>query len=138
MSTEDSQDSPRLRPHPAQRFDSPARVIDLAACAEELLSESRKPIDGHRQYTLGRRGALTVILFHFEAGSRLPEHVVDGGVTIHVLDGELHVTTEQETHVVKSNQVLILDAGVDHDAHAITETRMLLTVQLNPRKSRAD
>lgn len=133
-----SEDTPRLREHPSRRFDAPARVVDLSECYEELLGEKHKAVDGHRQYTLQRRGALTVILFHFEAGSRIPEHVVDGGVTIHVLDGEIEVKTDDGLHRVKKEQILILDAGVDHDVHALTEARMLLTIQLNPRKKKAD
>jgi quercetin dioxygenase-like cupin family protein len=124
-----------LRPHPARRFAARERKIDLSECYEQLLGEDHEPVDGHRQYTLGHRGALTVILYHFNEGSRIPEHVVQGEVTIHVLEGELEVATAEQVHRLRGDQLLILEAGVEHDVHALAETRMLLTVQLNHRLS---
>lgn len=133
MSTKKPANADRLRAHPAERFADSQRIIDLAKCYETLLEEDHKAVDGHRQYTLSRNDALTVILFHFEKDSRIPEHQVRGEVTIHVLDGQLEVETPDQLHRLKSDQLLVLKAGVKHDVHALGETRMLLTVQLKPK-----
>lgn len=135
MSTKKTEESNRLRTHPAERFADAERIIDLGECFETLLGEDHKAVDGHRQYTLSRRAAMTVILFHFEKGSRIPDHKVRGEVTIHVLDGELEVETPTEKHHIKTDQLLVLKGGVEHDVHALTEARMLLTIQLTPKKA---
>ncbi|AWV89397.1 cupin domain-containing protein [Bradymonas sediminis] len=134
MTTKRSEPSERLRAHPAERFADDERILDLAQCTQTLLSEDHKAVDGHRQYTLSRSDTHTTILFHFEKGSRIPEHMVRGDVSIHVLDGQLEVETPSQTHRLKAEQILVLAAGVKHDVHALSETRMLLTVQLTPKQ----
>jgi len=133
MSSDKTPQSDRLRTHPAERFADDEQIIDLDKCYQTLLGEDHKAVDGHRQYTLSRRGSLTVILFHFNKGSRIPEHTVRGGVTIHVLEGELEIETAAQKHILKADQLLVLKGGVEHDVHALAETRMLLTIQLSPK-----
>lgn len=133
MTADKMPQSDRLRTHPAERFADAEQIVDLGECYETLLGEDHKAVDGHRQYTISRHDALTVILFHFNKGSRIPEHTVRGGVTIHVLDGELEIETASEKHTLKTDQLLVLKGGVKHDVHALAETRMLLTIQLKPK-----
>lgn len=120
----------RLREHPAKRFAPSERKLDLDQCFEDLLAEPHEGTDGHRQIAIARQGHLTVLLFHFEEGGAIPEHVVEGAVTIHVLNGVLEVATENDVHALEQGQMLILAPGVVHDVQALEETRMLLTVHL--------
>lgn len=130
MTTERRRDG-RLRPHPVERFAPTERKLDLEDCFDDLLEEPHEAVDGHRQITIARHDSLTLIVFYFQEGSRIPEHVVDGAVTIHVLDGELEVETAEEVHHLEDDQLLILAAGVQHDMRALEDTRMLLTVHLD-------
>lgn len=136
MTTERREDG-RLRQHPAKRFAPAERKIDLEDSYEELLNEAHEATDGHRQITIAHHDSLTVTLFHFEEGSKLPEHVVDGAVTIHVLDGDIEVETDEEVHRLEDDQILILAPKVEHDVRALEETRMLLTVHLHRKSERS-
>jgi quercetin dioxygenase-like cupin family protein len=136
MSTERREDG-RLRQHPAKRFAPSERKFDLEECYDELLSEPHEPTDGHRQITLAHHESLTLILFHFEEGSSLPEHVVEGAVTIHILEGEVEIETKEEVHHLEDDQVLVLAPKVKHDFRAVEETRMLLTVHLARKQERS-
>lgn len=120
----------RLREHPQKRFADPERKVDLNDCTRELLDEPHRGTDGHRQIAIARQAEVTLILFHFREGSAIPEHVVDGPVTIHVLDGKLDVATESEVHTLSKDQLLFLAPGIVHDVTAHEESRMLLTVHL--------
>lgn len=126
-----SADVDRLREHPQKRFSDPERKVDLTECTNELLQESWEWKDGHRQIAVARQGDVTLILFHFNVGGSLPEHVVDGPVTVHVLEGKLDVATKDAVHTLTNDQLLFLAAGITHDVTAIEETRMLLTVHLS-------
>ncbi|MFW5965931.1 MAG: cupin domain-containing protein [Persicimonas sp.] len=128
MSTENRQD--RLREHPTERFASAEREIDLDACFDDLLDEPHEAIDGHRQITIFHQASLTLTLFYFQEGGHLPEHVVDGPVTIQVLDGDLEVSTSEADHRLSAGQLLVLAPGVEHDVKAHAESRMLLTVRV--------
>lgn len=93
-----SESQARPREPPEARFARPEDHFDLRAAARELTGEPESGQHGHRQKALIREGPLTLALYLFEAGSRLPNHVVDGVVLIHVLEGHLQVTTAAGTH----------------------------------------
>ena len=120
----------RMRKHPDQRFDPAQQRFDLNAAAADLAAESAASPGRHRQKTLIRYGHTTVALFHFTAGSSMPEHLAKGTVTIHVLEGRMTVHAGDQTHDLPTGQILVLAPGVKHDLHANEESRLLLTVHL--------
>lgn len=118
----------RLREHPRERFAPRERLLDLDEEFDDLVSEPHDPIDGHRQITVAHRKGLSLVLFHFEKGGHIPDHQVDGEITLHVLDGDLEIETEEDEHRVRSGEMLVLEPGVMHDVEAHAESRMLMTV----------
>ncbi|MEX0886887.1 MAG: AraC family ligand binding domain-containing protein [Phycisphaeraceae bacterium] len=119
----------RLRTHPEERFASLEEELDLQAVADKLLAEPSGQ-HGHKQVALFRHGPATLALYCFDAGGRLPDHVVDGPVIIHVLTGRLHVHTDAAEHNLPAAQLLRLAPGVRHDVIAEEPSQMLLTVCL--------
>lgn len=122
----------RLREHPRKRFSESARLLDLDDQLDELLAEPHGPVDGHRQIAIAHRRGMTLVLFYFEDGGHMPDHEVDGAVTIHVLDGDLEIQTDDHDHRVESGQMLILNPGVTHDVKAHRESKMLLMIGTDP------
>jgi len=116
------------RPRPAERFAPLEDVVDLNDAAARLRNEPNAGRHGHRQMALFHHGPATVALYCFEAGSKLPDHVVDGPVMIHVLEGRLRVSTNETKHELSAGQLLRLAPGVNHDVEATEASRMLLTV----------
>ena len=137
MSSSSKKKEGRLREHPAKRFAPRERKIDIDDCYDDLIGEPHEATDGHRQITIAHHDSLTLTLFHFSEGSRLPEHQVDGAVTIQVLEGELEVSTDDNTHHLDEGQLVILGPKVEHDVHALAESRMLLTVHLHRNDERS-
>jgi quercetin dioxygenase-like cupin family protein len=123
-------DADRMRKHPTERFDPAQQLIDLRAAAADLAAEATTAVPRHRQKTLIRYGHTTVALFHFTAGSSMPEHLAKGTITIHVLEGRMTVRAGDQTYDLPAGQILVLAPGVKHDLHAPEESRMLLTVHL--------
>jgi quercetin dioxygenase-like cupin family protein len=129
--TQSDDDGERLRERPSDRFAEPERLVNLEEEARKLRGEPHEPIEGHRQITIAKRKGFSLLLFDFESGATLPDHEVDGEVTIHVLDGELHIDTDSNQHEVEAGEILILAPRVTHDVEAPVESRMLLTVELD-------
>ena len=124
----------RLREHPAQRFAADEYVINLDSETDHLLQEPHAAINGHRQEAIYKHGPVTMVVFVFEAGGFLREHVVpDGTVLIRLVDGDMTVKTPEREYRLGRNDVLVLAPGVKHDVCAVQQSRMLLTVHLkNP------
>ncbi|MFW6060736.1 MAG: cupin domain-containing protein [Phycisphaeraceae bacterium] len=119
---------PRVRPRPAERFAPAEDQVDLNEAVAQLWTEPNAGSHGHRQMALFHHGPATVALYCFEAGASLPDHVVDGSVTIHVLKGRLSVTTENGRRDLPAGHLLRLAPGVVHDVEASEQSEMLLTV----------
>ena len=118
----------RVRSRPQERFAPAEEEVDLNTAAEWLWNEPSAGRHGHRQMALFRHGPMTLALYCFEAGSSLPDHVVDGPVAIQVLKGRLRVHTDTSEHDLAGGQVLRLAPGVKHDVEATERSEMLLTV----------
>ncbi|MFB6372307.1 MAG: cupin domain-containing protein [Bradymonadaceae bacterium] len=118
----------RLREHPRDRFAPAERLIDLDEQFDDLLSEPHGAVEGHRQIALAHRKGMRLVLMHFEEGGHVPDHQVDGAVTIHVLEGDLDISTSENDHRVNSGQMLMLKPGVNHEIEARTASKMLMTV----------
>lgn len=131
--TEDHANDPheRLRSRPDERFAGDSHVFDLAAAVRELRAEAPPTQRGHRQITMLKHRAVTQVLFAFEAGSELKDHVAHGLVTIHVLEGRLTVQADGQDHELSAGYVLILNPDVAHNVRAAETSAMLLTVHLD-------
>lgn len=119
-----------LRQPPRERFAGAEHLFDLDAAAEALAREPAGERDGHRQIALFREDGLTMILFDFEEGGHLRDHSAPGIVAVQVLSGDLRMTTPEGEHAMRRGALLVLRPGVHHDVHAVTASRMLLTVCL--------
>jgi quercetin dioxygenase-like cupin family protein len=127
----------RLREHPQQRFAAHEQFFDLQAAVEHLAAEEGMTADGHRQIALYRHGPMTVGLFIFERGGRLPDHSAEGVVMLQTLSGALEVKTAARTHALTPGQMLVLAPGVKHDVLAHQPSRMLMTVALEEMHPRS-
>ena len=79
-----SHQQPRLRQHPRDRFVGESHVVDLGAALRHLRAEVPVAYRRHRQITLLQQRTMTQVLFFFEPGSALADHVTHALVTIHV------------------------------------------------------
>jgi quercetin dioxygenase-like cupin family protein len=122
----------RLREHPAERFAAPEHQFDLAAVAAQLRKEPLLPNHQHRQITLYHHDLMTVVLFVFEQDGELIDHQANGVVTIHLLEGEVQVKTDAQTHDLAAASLVALAPTVRHSVTAKRPSVMLLTVSLEP------
>lgn len=120
----------RLRARPQERFGAPENMLDLPAAICKLRAEVTPTRHGHRQMTLDQYGPITLVLFAFEAGGNLHHHKAAGVVTIHALEGELIVRTEEQEYRLSSNILVTLAPNVRHSVEAAQASAMLLTLCL--------
>jgi quercetin dioxygenase-like cupin family protein len=129
-----SEQPDRLRQHPSKRFQPTQHLLDLGKATAQLRAEPQAGGRAQRQQTLYRHGPVTVALFVFDRGARMPQHVAEGVVTVDVLEGRLRMSAEGQAHDMTAGQILVMAPGVRHDVFAEEPTRMLLTVCLEVPK----
>ncbi len=121
----------RLRVRPEERFDSPVEQLDLVEALKQLLSEPIPERHGHRQITVYHQRPVTIILFAFDRGGKLPEHKADGLVTIQVLEGQMRVQVSGQDYTLRAGHIVVLKSDVPHSITAVHPSAMLLTVNLD-------
>lgn len=123
-------DEERKRRQPAERFVGSEHLFDLFASTDDLRKEVEPARRGHRQITLFHHGGVSVVLFDFEAGGRLPDHAADGVVTIQTIGGMIDVATRETTRELPAGSLLVLEPNIVHDVVAHVPSQVLLTVNL--------
>lgn len=118
---------------PRERFAPIANQFDLKAEAEKLMAEEGGDHSGHRQIALYKHDQATVALFCFKEGGFLKEHQAPGKVFIQVIEGSMTFMVEDVEHALTAGGLLVLAPGTPHDARAVADSIMLLTVCLDKR-----
>jgi quercetin dioxygenase-like cupin family protein len=106
----------------------PIQLIHLGELAAQVGAERERHNADHTAYTLRNAAALRQVLLSFRPGGRLPDHHADGGVAIHVLDGEVAVKVGGSEYVLGPGDLLDLAPGLPHNLHARRESTVLLTI----------
>lgn len=78
-----------------------------------------------------RDDRIEVMRLVLPAGKTVPEHRVDGPITVHCLEGELEVFAHNEAKPLRAHQLMYLSGGVAHAFHALSDTSVLVTVVRN-------
>ncbi len=86
------------------------------------------PAESRVGRTLVKDGPLRVTLVTLDAGGALHEHLADGPITIHVLEGAIEVEAAGTTWPGPSGTLLAIDAGVPHAVRSRDGGLFLLTV----------
>ena len=102
----------------------PADPVDIQPLGARLATEPTKALFKSEQLELIR----LVLL----AGKSFPPHQVPGEVTIHCIEGEIDVTTESGSNILKAGQLLYLKGGAPHGVVALQDASALVTIVLKP------
>jgi quercetin dioxygenase-like cupin family protein len=83
---------------------------------------------GERTIALFKSRDLEVMRLVLPAGKSLPPHSVRGEITVQCIEGEIDVTAEGRSHVLRAGQMLYLAGGVAHGVTALQDASALVTV----------
>ena len=95
---------------------------------DALQATARSASDGLASKTLVRQGPLRITLLTLRQGAALRPHHVDGPSSIHVLRGKLRIATDHGDVFVAAEGLATLAAGVIHEATALSDCALLLTI----------
>lgn len=92
--------------------------------------------------SLLKADGLQLMRLVLRAGQGVPEHSVQGPITLQCLQGEAHVTTPSGVCRLHPGQLVMLPGAEPHAVHATTDASVLVTIVLraaspDPRPSEA-
>ena len=78
--------------------------------------------------TLLRDEQLKVMRLVLPAGKELPDHAVDGPITMHCLEGSIDVTAHGNCKTMRTGDLMYLAGKVPHALRATEDASMLVTI----------
>lgn len=96
------------------------------------LARSDDDIAHFTSVALAKTDHLELIRLVLPQGRSMPEHRVDGEITLQCLEGELAVDAHGISATLLPGQLLFLGGGVPHAVRAIADSVALLTILLHP------
>ena len=117
---------------PGQPHTGNAMTFDLADEARRLRQEDAWQRNDHNARTLVKEHHLRVVALAMKEGGRLPEHLVEGGVTVHVISGSVRVSADARQIVLNPGHLLVLDYATQFGVAATEEAEVLLTIVYGP------
>ncbi|HYN63352.1 MAG TPA: cupin domain-containing protein [Candidatus Limnocylindrales bacterium] len=66
-----------------------------------------------------------------QAGASMPEHSVQGAITVQCLEGEATLTTRSRTCQLCAGRLVVLEGGEPHAVRAVTDASLLVTILLH-------
>jgi quercetin dioxygenase-like cupin family protein len=101
----------------------PLDVIDLRPLGPALPSAVTT--------SLLKEPSLQLIRLVLRAGEGMPEHHVDGAITLHCLEGQAEVGLPGRSCALGAGQLVMIEGGVPHTVQALSDTSLLLTILLD-------
>ena len=83
---------------------------------------------GRNARTLVKQGSLRVTLVRVGAGGKIAPHRAAGPITVQVLEGDIRFHAAGRDHRLAAGDLLVLDAGVEHDVNSDSGGTFLLTL----------
>lgn len=118
------------------------RTLASSVLAFDLADEMRSiraELDGGRSRvarTLVKEGPLRLTLIGVSPGGEIREHVAEGPITIHLLEGTIVVRAGSEVRTITAGGLIALDGGVRHVVSSDGGGLFLLTL-ISPATSGA-
>jgi quercetin dioxygenase-like cupin family protein len=86
------------------------------------------PLHDTQSTTLVREEQLKVLRLVLPAGKELPDHAVNGPITMHCLQGIVNVTTQDRRQTMCPGDFMYLAGRIPHTLLATEDATMLLTI----------
>jgi quercetin dioxygenase-like cupin family protein len=83
---------------------------------------------GRSARTLVKEGPLRLTLVMLRAGGHIAGHKAGGPITVHVLNGDIRFHAVGQDHRLAAGDLLVLNAGVEHEVDSDAGGTFLLTV----------
>lgn len=105
----------------------PLDIVDVSPLGAAL--------GGRVSTSLVKTASLQLMRVVLRRGETLPEHQVAGEITIHCLEGEAVLSMPSRECVLSAGQLVLLPGGEPHALRAVSDTSLLVTLDLPGRAS---
>ena len=115
------------RPEGDRVLDASYVFIDVNEFTRQLREEEAWHKNDRNSITVYKTDQLTMVVVCLHEKAVLKNNVVDGIVTVQVVEGKIKIETPDGDIELKPNQVVTFHRCIDHSIEALDETVLILT-----------
>ena len=108
-------------------LDAPYVFIDVNEYTRQLREEDAWTKNDRNGITVFKTEQLTMVVVCLHEKAVLKNNVIDGIVTIQVVEGKIRVSTPDGEVDIRQNQIVTFHRCLDHSIEALDESVMILT-----------
>lgn len=117
------------RPLGDRIIDAPIVLMDLEKYSEQLLEEDGWKKNGRNGITILKTSGLSMVLVWLHADAALMDNLVDGHITIQVMEGAVNCIIETATMQLQKQQIISIHPGIVHSIQAVEKSLLLITTK---------
>ena len=115
------------RPTGDRILDAPYIVANIDERIEELKEEEAWERNDRNAITLVKTEGLTIVLICLRKEAAINDNIIDGIVTVEVIEGSVTVTTNAESFDLSERSIITLRPNIPHSMYARKESVLLLS-----------
>lgn len=126
-----------LRPQGHATLDVQLLAFDLPSLTKQILKEKTWKKSDRNAITVFKTDGMRIVLIAMHKGAKMIKHVVNGMISIQVLQGKIQFDTDNRSEELGEGQMLALHESIPHSVLAKKKTVFLLTLTttLNKKES---
>jgi len=116
------------RPEGDRLLDASLVSMDLNHLMEQVRNEPSWSDSDRNSITIYKAENIRIVLIGLHENAELKTHTANGIISVHVLEGHIKFTTDQQMTELEKGQMLALKRHIPHSVLALKETFFLLTM----------
>jgi quercetin dioxygenase-like cupin family protein len=121
-------DSTDMRPEGERVLDAPLVNIDIGRFITQIKKEAAWDNSDRNAITVYKTDGLRMVLVALHEGAVMARHTAAGIISVQVLEGEINFTADEQSVILKKEQMIALHKGLPHSVTALKESVFLLTL----------
>lgn len=126
-------DATPQRPEGERILNAPLVEMNLNEFMEQIKSETTWSDSDRNAVTIFKSETMRIVLIGLHENAALKPHKANGVISVHVLEGKIEFTTEQQSAVMEKGQMIALQENITHSVKALTKSFFLLTLAMNSK-----
>ena len=121
-------DSTDMRPEGERVLDAPLVNIDIGRFITQIKKAAAWDNSDRNAITVYKTDGLRMVLVALHEGAVMAKHTAAGIISVQVLEGEINFTADEQSVILKKEQMIALHKGLPHSVTALKESVFLLTL----------
>ena len=119
------------RPDGDRVLDAATVLVDIPARINEIKAEKAWKESDRNSITIFKSGGHTLVLTALHKDAVMQNNTTDALLTLHVLEGNVHVTVGDDATAASSGQLVAIHPGILYSIQAATDAVFLLSTHFN-------